>query len=157
MFLSIWLAKWVDGHYYCSDCVCINQSVGLIKADYQFDLRLLSYVNPRGLTDDGQCCEPLLEVSVWKGKLVTLVSQCSCGIYTKELGGNMVVGTFENNNSITFPTCGSLTSDIDNPLLITFLVKSSRKSSLESNNNSALFIKHLSSVILTQLKSRSSI
>ena len=105
--------------------VCINQSVGLIKADYQFELRLLSYVNPRGLTDDGQCCEPEAAdrgVSLERETCDTRFTVQLRNLHQlrMELGGNVVLGTFENNNSITFPTCGPITSDIDNPLVITF-------------------------------------
>ena len=101
------------------------QPIALINADYQFELRLISYVNPRGLTDDGQCCEPEAVVQNQCLEIETCDTRFTVQLRNlhrlpMELGGNVVIGVFDNNNSITFPTCGPIIDGIENPLMITF-------------------------------------
>ena len=96
-----------------------------ITADYQFELRLISYVNPRGLTADMQCCEP---ESVLPDDTCFFINTCDTQInarllnfnqLNRQLGGNIVLGPYEDMNTITFPPC-DMTSNMNNPLVFTF-------------------------------------
>lgn len=94
-----------------------------IKADYQFEIRLLSYVNLRGLDAEQMCCEPEAMING------NCIPQATCDTQFNirlqnfhqliQLGSNIVLGTFDNMNSITFPSCGPI-KNMQNPLVVTF-------------------------------------
>lgn len=94
-----------------------------IRADYQFEIRLLSYVNPRGLDAEMMCCEPEAMID---GNCIPQAT-CDTQFYIRlqnfhrvaSIGNSFVLGTFDDTNSITFPNCGTI-KNVQLPLVVTF-------------------------------------
>ena len=93
------------------------------KADYKFEFQLLTYTNPRGLDNDLMCCEP--EATSMGNCLPQETCDTQFNIYLQnfhqltQLGSNIVLGTYNNMDTITFPSCGPI-QDLQNPLVVTF-------------------------------------
>ena len=90
--------------------------------DWQLEVRLLSYNNPRGLTADMLCCDT---------QVVNCASSDICDTeiavriqnfdrLNAPLGTLLLVGVYHDTNFITFPSCGVLEGGNSNPLVITF-------------------------------------
>lgn len=100
--------------------------VVLSEADYKFEFQLLTYTNPRGLDEDELCCEPESTVNGMCLPQATCDTQFNIYLQNfhrlERLGTNIVVGPYENTDTIMFPTCGTIDPDMrfQNPLAITF-------------------------------------
>ncbi len=95
----------------------------LAKADYQFEIKLLSYRNPRGLDNQQRCCEP--EAMVGGNCLpqetcdtVFNIRLLNFDQLSRQLGESVGLGTFENMDTITFPECGPMLGGM--PLTVMF-------------------------------------
>ena len=96
----------------------------LASADYQFELRLISYNNPRGFTEDLNCCD-----AQFSPQTCVPQDQCDTEFFIRlrnfdrgsaQLGSTKLVGVYQDMNMISFPSCGALTGNFDNPLVYTF-------------------------------------
>ncbi len=95
-----------------------------VSADYQLEIRLLSYMNPGGRTDSGQCCEPEAEVQGVCLLQDTCDTRFSIQIENfnqgEVIGDQIVLSEFTDMNTIIFPNCGEIIGGIENPLVFTF-------------------------------------
>lgn len=93
-----------------------------INADYQFELRLISYLNPGGYDQTGTtCCEPEAQI----GSFCFSACDTEFSIHLENgqlqtLHQAMVVGEFTDMDSITFPRCGPIINEMENPVVFTF-------------------------------------
>jgi hypothetical protein len=94
-----------------------------VEADYKFEFRLLNYTNPRGLDSQQMCCEPEAIIAGNCLPQATCDTQFNIQLQNfhllEDLGNNIVLGPYENMNSITFPSCGPI-QDLRAPLSVTF-------------------------------------
>ena len=103
----------------------------VVNGNYQLEIDLRSFANPTGRVAgsaagmQGVCCEPL----------AMCIPEDTCDVqirvmlqnfdFQRSIGtpANYMLGTFDNVNSIMFPTCGTIMSGVDaalNPLTFTF-------------------------------------
>lgn len=82
-----------------------------MSADYQLEVRLLSYSNPGGRTDLGSCCD------VEEPAGICLMADTCDTQFTIQaqnfhlqlgLGSPIDLEEFNNTDSITFPNCGEI-------------------------------------------------
>ncbi len=103
----------------------------MVDADYQLEINLLNFTNPTGRVSTGECCEPM----AMNPNTGLCIPEDTCDVRITiriqnfdrdtRIGAptNYVLGTFDNVNSIVFPSCGMITSGDDvalNPLTFTF-------------------------------------
>ncbi len=102
------------------------QLVLSVSADYQLEIRLLSFTNPGGRTDSGACCESDVEMQGMCPFLFldTCDTQFSIQIDNfnrlEMIGQPIVLSEYMDLDSITFPYCGELVQGRQNPLIFIF-------------------------------------
>lgn len=95
-----------------------------VTADWQLEVRLLSYNNPRGFTENMECCDAAISPGVCLPQETCdteiVVRIVNFDRLLRQLGSTLLVGIYEDSDQITFPACGTLAGDQPNPLVITF-------------------------------------
>ena len=101
-----------------------TQLAASVHADYQLEIRLQSYMNPGGLTDAMTCCEPEAVIRGMCIPQATCDTEFSFQIENfsrlRRIGQQIMLGVFEDMDSIEFPNCGVITGERENPLVFTF-------------------------------------
>jgi len=93
-----------------------------VDADFQLEINLLTYQNPRRWKSSQTCCDT-------QGSSNCLIQNtCDTEIAIRlqnfdqltNIGTGLLVGPYNDRDFITFPSCDTLLNNVQNPLVFTF-------------------------------------